>query len=180
MSAINNQPLSYNLQESQGFVFNVKRLPSVSYWCNNFKVPAISLPAASVPSPSLQVPYIGDHVVYEPLILRFQVDSNLQNWLEIHNWMTAIGNPTNDGKHYKELERNGNPNPYTIYSDVSVFKTDSQRNPVFEFTFHNAWPTAISSLNFESTSDQVSYLEAAVSFKYVRYTFKPIISYIPT
>jgi len=177
MAAAESQPISYNLQAPQNFVFNIKRIPAIDYFCVKAKIPSLTLPAAKVPSPSLEIPQPGDHVVYEPLTLTFKVDSILQNWIEIHNWITAIGDPSNKGTEYKKLENNSPISPYGLVSDISLFKTDSQNNPDLLWTFQNAWPTFLSGFEFDSTDANIIYLTATVMFRYVRFKIKSVKSY---
>lgn len=174
MSATESQPISFNQQAPQNFVFNIKRLPSIDYFCVKAKIPSLSLPAAKVPTASLDVPKPGDHLVYEPLTLTFNIDSMLQNWIEIHNWMTAIGDPTNRATKYLQLEKNGSISPYGLVSDITLFKTDSQNNPDFTWTFKDAWPTYLSGWEFDSTNPNVSYLVSTVMFRYVRFKIEAI------
>jgi hypothetical protein len=170
MAAVDQQPISVNLQQAQGFSFNLKRAPSLSYWCNNVKIPSIRLPQIRTPSPSLSIPNIGDHIEYGPFMVEFQVDDELQNWLEIFNWMDGIANPQNKKKIFEKLEDAPPLSPYGEKSDLSVFQYDAMRNPHLIYTFERAWPTELSGVVFQSTDTNVQYLKASVTFLYTKYS----------
>ena len=46
-------------------------------------------------------------LTYAPLDIRFRVDEDMSNYLEIYNWMTGLGTPE-DIKQYKSLNETGN------------------------------------------------------------------------
>ena len=41
------------------------------------------------------IPLMGDILAYEDLTITFIVDENLENYIEMHTWLTAIGFPEN-------------------------------------------------------------------------------------
>jgi hypothetical protein len=169
MAATDTNPISLDLQSPLNFMFTIKRAPATSYFCQDVKIPNVSLPAVKVPSPSLTVPMIGDHVVYEPLSLTFKVDDNLQNWLEMYNWLKAIGNPENTSQNYITLENNKNYSGYGIYSDLQLFILDSQKNPTYLFTFERCSPTFLSGPHFESTDNSIPYINSTVNLSYTKF-----------
>jgi hypothetical protein len=170
MPATDKNPISINLQSPTNFKFALKRAPSLSYWCQTFDVPGISCPPARSPSPSLSVPFIGDHLVFAPLHLTFKVDDDLQNWLEIFNWMNAITNPDGDAITYKILQANPQYTGYGLLSDLQVFQLDSQKQATLVYHFNDAFPVALSGPRFDaSNGNDFGYITSSVSFTYVKY-----------
>ena len=178
MSATDSQPLSLNLQSPNWFAFNVKRLPSVSYFCQTVKIPNKINQATKSPTPSLDIWHMGDHLIYEPLIITFLVDTNLQNWLEISNWMEAMTNPDNQPYPMKTLEkasRLDQISAYGLYSDITMFQTDANRNPSLEYTFFRAFPIILDGPKYDTTvasADQVAKMTSTVVFRYTKYSVK--------
>jgi len=169
MTVLSENPISLNLQSELNFKFVLKRAPATEYWCQTFKVPNITLPAARVPSPSLRVPMQGDHLIYDDLTLTFKIDDQFQNWLEMHNWMTAIGNPTNTGKNYTQLESTPNYTGYGLYSDLQLFAMDSQHQVTLVFNFERCSPIFLSGPQFVTKDGTVSYMDSTVNFSYLKY-----------
>ena len=169
MTQLTNNPQSVNLQSQLNYYFTIQRAPGVTFYCQSVKIPNITLPPAKVPTPSLYIPMIGDHLVYDDLELTFKVTDDLQNWLEIYNWITAIGNPDNTGKNYKILEANPDYAGYGIYSDLQLFTLDSQKNPTYVFTFHHCSPTGLTGPQFGTTDETVKYITSSVRFNYLKY-----------
>ena len=173
MTAIGNNPQTINSQSPLNFRFNLKRAPSLNYFCQSVSLPEVTLPPARAPTPSINIPFWGDHIVYSPLSVSFKVDSDLQNWLEIFNWMKALANKDGDGKTYSQLQNNDRFLGYGLTSELFMSQNDSQGNPKLVWTFKNAWPTALKKLDFESTDDTVNYLTASATFYFEDFGISP-------
>jgi len=169
MSATDNSPLSTNIQGASWFKFQLKRAPSVSFFAHNVKIPDITNIAATYPTQFLNVPFTGDHLAYESLIINFQVDTNFQNWLEIYNWMTGLTSPTGNTVPYANMQNASHISPFKLYSDIILFITDSQKNPSLVFTFENALPINLTGPQFTDTNNDMQYIEATATFKFLKY-----------
>lgn len=172
MSVISQQPQSLNLASELNFYFVISRAPSVTYFCQDIKLPDIGLPMAKVPSPSLGVPLVGDHVVYDNLSLSFKVDEDLQNYLEIFNWLIAIGDPTNTGISYKNLQNNPDYTGYGLYSDLQLFTMDTQKNVKYVVTFERCTPIKLLGPKYNVKEDTVNYISSGVEFSYTKFNIK--------
>ena len=53
-------------------------------------------------TPLKDIPLLGDKLTYEDLTITFIVDENLENYIEMHTWLTAIGFPK-DRKQFSEF-----------------------------------------------------------------------------
>jgi len=169
LSVIAAQPQTLNLASELNFYFVIQRAPSVTYFCQDIKLPDMSLPPAKAPLPSLSNPLVGDHINYEPLSLSYKVDENLQNYLELHNWMVAIGDPSNTGKQYKQLETNQDYSGYGIYSDLQLFTLDTQKNVKYVVTFERCWPTKVSGPKYDTKDETVNYITSTADFYYTKF-----------
>ena len=106
-------------------------------------------------------------------MINYKVDEDLQNYLELYNWIRELGFPNNFDE-YKSIA--GKP-VYTglgITSDMSLIILSSSRNPTYEVIFKDAFPISISSLIFDSTTQDVQFLEASATFRYRAYSIQPI------
>jgi hypothetical protein len=165
MTALDRDPISTNLTSPFSWVFNMKRTPSLSYFCQAVKLPDVILDAPGAPSPSILVPEVPDHIKYSDITLNFIVDINFQNWQEILNWMRGITDPSGKGIIYTELEKAPQTSPYTLFSDVSVIQLDSQNQPLLFWTFKRCIPVHLTGPKYDATLTDVNYLTSEVTFR---------------
>lgn len=93
MTALNTQPSNINMMSPLGFRFVIKRLPTVNYFCQQATIPALSMNPIDVGSPNSSVPMPGSKLFFDPLTIRFKVDEDLNNYMEIYNWLVGLGHP---------------------------------------------------------------------------------------
>lgn len=175
MSAIDNIPVNKNFLSPLGFVFQIKKSPNVNFFIQNVNLPGLSLTQVETPNPFVKVPYSGDHINYDDLMISFKVDGNLNNYREIHDWIRQLGFPE-DFKEYKQIASQPIYSGLGIKSDISLIILSSSRNPIYEVIFKDAFPVSLSSLIFDSTADDVMYLQAESTFRYSTYTISTLTS----
>ena len=130
---------------------------------------------------------MGDVLTYEDLTITFIVDENLENYVEMHTWLTAIGFPENT-KQFSDF-RSATSNVATntrgeskdigdvkastperaMYSDAVLTILTNKNNPVVECRFRDVFPTSLSGLTYSQNQTDVEYLTATVNFKYQIY-----------
>jgi hypothetical protein len=101
-----DQPENRNFLSPTGFKFSLKRTPKVAFFCNSANIPDITLGIAVQPTYLKDIELPGDKLIFGDLTLRFLVDEDLKNYLEIQNWMRGLGYPESYKKfiHFKKLE----------------------------------------------------------------------------
>lgn len=167
MSAVDNTPSNKNFLSPLNFKFALKRAPHVNFFVQKVTIPGIGLPPVTTPNPMLRIPEPGDQLEFEELSITFRVDEDLQNYLEIQNWLRAIGKQS--FQQYGSIAVNKAFTGESIKSDVSLTVLSSAKRPNYEIVFQDAFPIKISSIEFDSSMDDVSYIEAEASFKYTKY-----------
>jgi hypothetical protein len=157
---LQEETLSQNINflSPLGFRFLLNRTPNVEYFCQSATLPTISMSELIQPTPFVNIPRPGDKIVYEPLTLRFRVDENMTNYLEIFNWIISLGKPENFNQYQEKL------------SDGSILLLSSNNNPKIRIAFQDMFPLSLSPLNFDVTQADVEYLEADVMFRYRIFT----------
>lgn len=153
-----------NMLSPLNFKFLLKRAPNLNFFIQRINIPGVSLSKVNTPNPLLMIPVSGDHLEYEELDITFKVDENLQNYLEIHNWLRSLGKPS-----FQEYRTLANKEIYTgegLNSDIIVSVLTSQKNANYEFVFKDAFPISISSISFQSTDESIDYIEATARFAY--------------
>jgi hypothetical protein len=173
MAALENTPTNPNFLSPLNFKFSIKRAPHVNFFVQKINLPSISLPTIDTPTPFVKIPQPGEHLDYADLTLSFRVDENLQNYLEIHNWIRALGKPK-DFSEYRALSQNPNYTGDGLRSDLTLMILSSAKNPNYEIVFTDAYPYDISELTFDTTKSDVEFIEATATFKYVLFEIKNV------
>ena len=162
-----------------GFKFNLQRSPGVAYFCNQANIPDISLGVAIQPNPLRDIPTPGDKMEFGDLNLRFLVDEDLTNYMEIQNWMRGLGYPESIDQ-FDKLEKSGKaalPQRYKnfgdqVYSDGTLQILSSNMVAKFNVNFKELWPYQLTTLSFDATDTDIEYFTADVSYKYTMYNLK--------
>lgn len=196
-NAYNRQPTKLDYASPTQFKFSIIKLPKVEYFCTAANVPGITLGNASQPTPLKDLPIPGDKLDYDTLNISFLVDENLENYREIHGWLTGLGFPK-DYSQFRALQATGTDRYPTskdvglnkelgqikkavqdegaIYSDATLFITTSKNNPNLEVRFRDVYPVSLSGLDYNQQETDVQYLTASVTFAYKIYEFASVSS----
>jgi hypothetical protein len=178
----NRQPSNLNYLKPNGFKFQVHNLPNVSYFCQAANIPSISLGDAVAPTPLSDLHFPGEKLIYGEILLRFLVQENMANFIELYKWLIGLGFP-NDRKEYTDYNSKQNYRfPYSRpsralglanFSDADLFILDSNNTPVVKFTFYDIFPTNLQSLEFDVQMQSADeYLIGMATFKYRHYTIE--------
>jgi hypothetical protein len=100
------QPSKFDYASPTQFKFSILKLPKVEFFCTAVNLPGITLGSDRQVGPLKDIPIPGDKLTYSDLTMSFLVDENLENYREIHGWLTGLGFPT-DYKDYRDLMREG-------------------------------------------------------------------------
>ena len=158
-----------------GFKFSLKRSPGVAYFCNEANIPDMSLSVAEQPTYLRDIPLPGDKIDFGDLNLRFMVDEDLTNYMEIQNWIRGLGYPQSI-KEYQDLEKKAyikqtfGKRRQDIYSDGTLQILSNNLVPKFQVIFDDLFPYSLSTVTFDATDTDIEYFTAEVSFKYTLYT----------
>ena len=163
-----------NFLSPLGFKFNLVRTPKVDFFANSANIPGINLGVAVQTNYLRDLPIPGDKLTYEDFNLRFMVDENLENYLEVHNWMRGLGYPESIAEYDKwRLSDPYNPQLDPNVSDGTLTIYNSNYQPVATVKFRGLFPTYLSTIEFDSTDTEVRYVTADATFKYALYDIIP-------
>ena len=173
MTAIDNTPENKNFLSPLNFRFSLKRAPHVNFFLQRVNIPAITLPEIMIPTEFVPIPTQFTHLTYEQFSITFKVDEDLTNYLEIHNWIRALGFPTSFEEHaaiaqIPEYTGNG------LRSDISLIALNSAKNPNYEIVFVDAFPTSLGEIVFDTTDNDVNYITTSANFIYTYYNINKI------
>lgn len=133
-----------------------QRYPNAQFNVQTAAIPEISVNAAQYATPQRTIEVSGDKVTYAPFTCTFLVDENLENYYEIHDWLVGLVVEPDDRETRKTR-------------DMTLFILDSHNNVSREIQFTNAFPTSLSTLDFDAKETGVNYLVADVTFSYSYY-----------
>ena len=175
MKPWNNQLDNRNYLSPVGFKFSITKVPKADFFSNSASIPGINLGFAEQPTYLKNIPVPGDKLTYADFSLRFFVDENLSNYLEVHNWVRALGFPESLDE-FTALKEQDRYNPSTDarnalgeYSDGSLFIYNSNYNEVARVDFLDVFPISLSTINFDATDSDIQYVTAEATFKYSIY-----------
>ena len=194
-NSYNRQPTKLDYASPTQFKFGIIKLPKVEYFCTAANIPGITLGTSNLVTPFKDVPMPGDKLDYDTLNISFLVDENLENYREIHGWMTGLGFPK-DYSQYRTLQSAGTdryptttnetysseigvtskntPDDGGLYSDATLFVLTSKNNANIEIRFRDIYPISLSGLDYNQQATDVDYLTASVTFQYKIYEFANI------
>ena len=191
-NSYNRQPTKLDYASPTQFKFGIIKLPKVEYFCTAANIPGITLGNANQPTPLKDIPIPGDKLDYDTLNISFLVDENLENYREIHGWLTGLGFPK-DYSQFRDLQSAGSDRyPTTqnvglskelgqvkkaiqddggLYSDATLFVLTSKNTNNIEVRFRDIYPISLSGLDYNQQANDVDYLTASVTFSYKIYEF---------
>ena len=191
-SPLSRQPTKLDYSSPTQFRFLINQLPKVEYFTTEANIPGITLGEGELPTPLKNIPLLGDKLTYEDLTITFIVDENLENYIEMHTWLTSIGFPK-DRSQFADF-RSATSNVATatrgeskdigdvrastpelsMFSDATLTILTNKNNPVVECRFADVFPTSLSGLSYSQNQTDVDYLTAEVNFKYKIYEIKTL------
>lgn len=173
MSFLGNQIENKNYLSPTGFKFNIVKTPKVDFFSNSARIPGIQLGNVKVGNYLKAIDLPGDNIQFEDLTLQFIVDENLENYLEIHNWIYGLGYPESVDE-FKTLitSADGSKDMKEQFSDGTLAILNSNFNVSARVKFRDLFPVSLSSLEFTATETDYTYFTATVTFKYLFYTIE--------
>ncbi len=170
-----NQVDNRNYLSPIGFKFSITKVPKADFFSNSASIPGINLGFAIQPTYLKDIPVPGDKLTFQDFTLKFFVDEDMTNYLEVYNWLRGLGFPESVQEHL-DLKKGDQYNPSTSfkdqmneYSDASLFIYNSNFNEVARIDFRDVFPVSLSTINFDATATDVNYVTAEATFKYSIY-----------
>mgnify|MGYP003116738232 FL=1 len=191
-AAIERQPDKLDYLSPTQFKFNIHQLPKVEFFTVSAQVPSISMGNSFSPTRLVDLPMMGDKVTFDPLQISFICDEFLENYLSIHEWITAIGFPKST-EQFKNFRTTTSATPSTtvgtstdigdvqpatavrgMFSDASLTILSNKNNPVANVFFRDLYPTSLDALDFTQAATDVEYVSVSATFAYSIYEIEAI------
>lgn len=171
MTAVNQQSIAF--LSPLHFDVVLTGIPNVQFMTTAVDIPGISLsnPAIATPFNPFYAP--ADKVQFDELSIQFKVDDQAANWLQIFDWMSAIGFPAS---FQQRAAVEGTSGVQILRSDMTVTLQDFKKNPALQFTFMDVLPVRLSGMNFDASATAVNYVTSIAQFQYRQYVVKQVSS----
>lgn len=158
---LKTQPSNRNFLTPIGFKLNLEIFDGVDFFCQSINLPDVSMPFTNVATRFREFPIVpGGGLEFGDLRINFIVDEDLHNYISVHNWIKK-----NSGANETIV---GDPE----YSNGQLFILTSNFNTNRIIDFQKLFPISITDLSFDATNNDVEYLTASITFKFVDYTFR--------
>ena len=174
-SIYSKQIKNRNYLSPTGFNFTLQRCPKVSFFSNTAQIPGIDLGVTIQPNYLNDIPRPGDKIDFSDFTLRFLIDEDLKNYMQLQNWMRGLGFPESLSEIYRELAKEKAvydqemEGEQLLFSDGTLQVLNSTSNPQFLVKFSGMFPTSLSTLDFDATPTDIEYFTAEATFKYTMY-----------
>ena len=192
LKSLSRQPTKLDYAAATQFKFNITKLPKVEFFCTSVNIPSITLGSTEQATPLKDIPIPGDKLTYGSLEVSFLVDENLENYREIHGWLTGLGFPKSHAQFETFINAGKDRFPTSNatansreagkvddvgfdvgaqYSDATLSILSSKNNPVLEVRFRDLFPVSLTGLQYDQQATDVEYLTSTVTFRYTIYDF---------
>lgn len=173
MAKLTTQPKNPNFLNNNQFRFTLKRAPNVVFFTQSVPIPGLVMPIVNQPNPFVDIPRPGQRIEFEPLTLTFKVDEDFGNYLEIFNWIIAMGFPDSFDQYKALTGQSGRQTPRPgfdgVFSDGTLTVLDSSNNPNIEVKFIEMFPMSMTSLDLTNTVNDSEKIDCTVTFAYQRF-----------
>jgi hypothetical protein len=187
---INRQPDELDYLRPNGFRFMIQSLPKVNYFCQAANIPAISLGFAIHHTPLVNIPRPGEKLDFGELSIRFMIQEDMANYIELYNWLIALGFPESHTQFQKRFSEQSFRTPEVNnqdvgtqrrtdlpeYSDATLMVLNSNNSPIVRLNFVDCFPISLSGLDFDVSTNNTEYFVGNAVFKYRMFTVESLLS----
>ncbi len=169
-----DQLTNKNFLSPIGFLFILDKARNVSFLCQRAEIPTLALGQVDIPTRGLVPIPVEGNMRYDDLSIDFIVDEDLKNYLELHNWMRALGTPQElkERKEWTNKWAQNTPSEDPRYSDATIQVLNNNNQANFDIVFKSVFPTSLSTLNFDVTMGDNEFLTATATFQYTLYEIR--------
>ena len=149
-----------NYLSPASFTVSIDRMPNVEFFTQSLSIPGVSASPVELNTPLRTFYAQQDKLTYDDLTLQFIVDEEMNNYTEVLRWLEGLGFPESTDQHKNYIADN------ILESDISVVITNSHKNPNMKFTFKNAFPVSLGSIDLNVNTQDIAYATCDVTFRY--------------
>ena len=142
---------NFNMLSPTGFRLTIESptFSNLEYFITTVNLPTVNLPEVSSAYKNYQGFVAGDTLTYEAIEIQFLIDEDMQNYVEVFDWM----------------KRNANEND-AIKHDIILSILSSHNNVNKQIRFVRALPVSLGGAEFSTQATEIEYLQGAITFRY--------------
>tara|TARA_B100000524_G_scaffold64361_1_gene29721 strand:+ start:421 stop:969 length:549 start_codon:yes stop_codon:yes gene_type:complete len=170
-----DQLTNKNFLSPIGFLFLLDKARKTSFLCQKANLPTMILGDVDIPTRGFVPLPVEGNMRYQDLTIEFIVDEDLRNYMELHNWMRALGTPQSRGERNQwQVKWEDDPSEDSRFSDATLQVLNNNNLANFDVIFKQLFPVELSSLPFDVTSGDNNYLTATATFRYILYEIRNV------
>ena len=101
----------------------------------------------------------GDRLTWNTFSVTVRIDENMNNFIEIFNWMRGLNYPDEFGQYASLVAGDG------LYSDATLTVLSNAKNPNVEFRFTDVFPISIGDVILTVQDVDIEYATTEITFK---------------
>jgi len=179
-------PQNLNYSRPTGFRLNILNLPQVNFFCQSVVLPNINLGIATQHTPLADIAWPGEKLTFGELSVKFIIQSDWANYIELYNWFIGLGDPSNNDEYQAWIDAHdwrfpgpGVKNSKTVaqqFSDGVLTILSANNVPTVQVHFYNLFPVALNGVEFDISEGRTEYLTTYATFKYQYFVPVPLSS----
>jgi len=168
-----DQLTNRNFLSPIGFLFILDKARKVSFLCQKAEIPTVELGQVEIPTRGMVPIPVEGNMRYSEFSIEFIVDEDLRNYMQIHNWMRALGTPQEFKERRVWLDKYADsPSEDPRFSDATLQILNNNNQANFDVVFKDMFPVNLSSLPFDVTGGDNDYFTSTATFRYTLYEIR--------
>ncbi len=157
-----------------GFIFILDKALKTSFLCQKAEIPTLNLGNVDLPTRGMVPIPVEGNMSYGDLSIDFLVDEDLRNYMELHNWIRALGTPQDmqERRDWKDKYARSMTTKDPRFSDATLQVLNNNNIVNFDVVFKDMFPVSLSTVTFDVTAGDNNFLTATATFKYTLYEIR--------
>lgn len=162
MSRNDFKPESLNVLYENNFKLSFSKIPNVTFYTQDLEIPSVSIGISEQPTRFTTIKRPGEKITFEEMTVNFKVQEDLQNWIEVFNWMKEIGRPEEITAGMRDLSEQD------LVADATIELLTNNFNLNKKIVFRDCFPTNLQGLTLDVKSGDIPVI-SSVTFAYTTY-----------
>jgi hypothetical protein len=146
--------------------------PEVVFYMQEFQVPEIRLPTASVNSMTMDIRIAGEKLEYDQVFtMNYALDEQLITYSSLVNWLVKIRNPSDITTHLGDWRQ--------YSSDAMLIVRGNNMQEITRFHFVNCYPVSVAGPLYKTNESENNVQLLQAGFNYDYFMISPINEPIP-
>lgn len=158
-----NLTQNINYLQPTSFKISIDRrnYPNLEFFCQSFVHPGMIMNTVEVPYQKITgVPFVGDKLTFNELQANIILDEDMKSYDEMYSWMRR----NLDIEHVSPTKRTAAQPP--TMADITLSILSSHNNTTKTVKYIDCIPTALTDIQFESTTGGESFIIFGASFRF--------------